>query len=178
MLVNQTDESLNPQDWLQVLSSDPNRWTVAVVDRTAEIDSAAQAIAEANFSFGGHSAYAPQIVLVNEFVAEQFLSGLVAYVAHNSSPTGNQRKETTTSDNLRSDHKSSKTISKSHSTVVLAGSYATVLEVSDRSVRHYQCNLGANASDSQKSVFETKLNKRTILVYRITSLDDALNLLR
>lgn len=81
MLVNQTDEEANPTEWSQILSSPVAAGAVAVVDRTADVQKAAQAIAEASFGFGGKSAYAPQLVLVNEFVAEPFLSGLVSMFA-------------------------------------------------------------------------------------------------
>lgn len=45
---------------------------IAIVDRTADIESAAKAIATARFTFGGTSPYAPDLVLVNEFVKKEF----------------------------------------------------------------------------------------------------------
>jgi hypothetical protein len=55
----------------QFISSTHAR-TVAVVDRTADLDAAAKAITTARFSFGGTSPYAPDLVLVNEFVKKDF----------------------------------------------------------------------------------------------------------
>lgn len=46
---------------------------VAIVDRTANAKEAASAIGMARLSFGGNAAYAPDIVLVDEFVAKDFL---------------------------------------------------------------------------------------------------------
>lgn len=46
---------------------------VAVVDRTADLSSAAEALVAARFSFGGTSPYAPDLVLVNEFSKRDFL---------------------------------------------------------------------------------------------------------
>lgn len=50
--------------------------TVAIVDRSADLASAAEAIATARFAYGGNSPYAPDLVLVNEFVKGQFLRAL------------------------------------------------------------------------------------------------------
>lgn len=55
----------------------PGTAVVAVVDRTADIVRAADALVAARFGFGGRSPYAPDVVLVNEFVREPFLSALV-----------------------------------------------------------------------------------------------------
>ena len=83
LLVHQTDEEINPLDWSQVLSSTSAVGAVAVVDRTANISRAAEAISMASFSFGGKSTYTPQLVLVNEFIADSLLSELVSILAHN-----------------------------------------------------------------------------------------------
>jgi hypothetical protein len=54
------------------LHSYPELRTIAVVDRTANVDLAARSIVTARFSFRGKSPYAPDIVLVNEFVKTEF----------------------------------------------------------------------------------------------------------
>ncbi|KAH7406221.1 Aldehyde/histidinol dehydrogenase [Phaeosphaeria sp. MPI-PUGE-AT-0046c] len=46
---------------------------IAIVDRTADLPAAAEQLVAARFSFGGTSPYAPDIVLVNEFVKKEFL---------------------------------------------------------------------------------------------------------
>lgn len=55
-----------------LLSSPSSTRAVAIVDRTADLTSAAQAIATARFAYGGNSPFAPDLVLVNEFIASQF----------------------------------------------------------------------------------------------------------
>ncbi|GKT85121.1 LOW QUALITY PROTEIN: aldehyde dehydrogenase [Colletotrichum tofieldiae] len=45
---------------------------VAIVDRTADVEAAAKAITAARFGFGGQSPYAPDLVLVNEYVKKDF----------------------------------------------------------------------------------------------------------
>lgn len=59
------------------LLSSPSATTVAVVDRTADTVEAARAIGKSKRSFGGQSHYAPDIVLVNDFVADEFITSLV-----------------------------------------------------------------------------------------------------
>jgi len=51
--------------------------TVAVVDRSANLDEAAKHLINARFAFKGKSPYAPDAVLVNEFVKKDFLQALV-----------------------------------------------------------------------------------------------------
>ncbi|KAK4444446.1 Aldehyde/histidinol dehydrogenase [Podospora aff. communis PSN243] len=62
----------------QVVSSSKAR-VVAVVDRTADVEEAARAITRARFSFGGGSPYAPDLVLVNEFVKTKFYEACSRY---------------------------------------------------------------------------------------------------
>jgi acyl-CoA reductase-like NAD-dependent aldehyde dehydrogenase len=61
-----------------LISSSTNR-VIAFVDRTADIQAAAKAITTARFSFGGTSPYAPDLVLVNEFVKEAFFEACSKY---------------------------------------------------------------------------------------------------
>ncbi|KAK3685688.1 Aldehyde/histidinol dehydrogenase [Podospora appendiculata] len=62
----------------QLVSSTTAR-VVAVVDRTADIEAAAQAITRARFIFGGTSPYAPDLVLVNEFVKARFFEACLRH---------------------------------------------------------------------------------------------------
>ena len=54
---------------------------LAIVDRTAAIDEAAQAVVRARFSRSGSSLYAPDAVLVNEFIIEKFIARLLHYMS-------------------------------------------------------------------------------------------------
>lgn len=55
----------------------PAARTVAIVDRTANIAEAAQALVAARFALGGRSAYAPDVVLVNEFAMKPFVEAVI-----------------------------------------------------------------------------------------------------
>ncbi|KAL1608343.1 hypothetical protein SLS60_003284 [Paraconiothyrium brasiliense] len=77
---------------------------IAVVDRTADLSSAAEALVAARFSFGGSSPYAPDLVLVNEFVERDFIEQVLRYAIRylvTTTPNGSlnstsQPKERTT----------------------------------------------------------------------------------
>lgn len=77
LLVDQTSSAASNLT-NQLISSSAKR-TVAIVDRTADIQLAAKAITKARFSFGGTSPYAPDLVLVNEFVKQEFFEACSKY---------------------------------------------------------------------------------------------------
>lgn len=52
---------------------------LAVVDRSADLASAARDLVAARFAFGGTSPYAPDIILVNEFAKREFLRHVLGY---------------------------------------------------------------------------------------------------
>jgi hypothetical protein len=83
ILVDQTgaaaSASPSPASLTNQLVSCPKARVIAVVDRSADIDAAAKAIATARFSFGGRSPYAPDLVLVNEFVEKAFFEACAKY---------------------------------------------------------------------------------------------------
>jgi hypothetical protein len=83
LLVDQTAESATvtlPKKQL-LLSSASTARTVAIVDRTAGIETAARAITRARFRFGGASPYAPDLVFVHEFVKKTFFEACVRHTA-------------------------------------------------------------------------------------------------
>lgn len=78
LLVDQTAAGPPRTLTSQLLSSARAR-CVAVVDRSADVEAAARAIAAARFGFGGASPYAPDLVLVNEFVKKDFFEACSRY---------------------------------------------------------------------------------------------------
>ncbi|CAJ2507695.1 Uu.00g088810.m01.CDS01 [Anthostomella pinea] len=78
VLVDQTSSAASKSLTTQLLSSSAAR-TVAIVDRTADIQAAAKAITTARFTFGGTSPYAPDLVLVNEYVKIAFFEACSKY---------------------------------------------------------------------------------------------------
>ena len=72
-VLQESDEQLPRSNQIVSVSSP----CVAVVDRTANPEMAAQEIVAARFAFGGRSPYAPDVVLVNEFAQKDFLRDVV-----------------------------------------------------------------------------------------------------
>lgn len=60
-----------------VLHPEQLPYTIAVVDRTADVTKAAQALCTASFSFKGKSPYSPDLVIVNEWIMEAFLQACI-----------------------------------------------------------------------------------------------------
>ncbi|KAF7923369.1 hypothetical protein EAE99_007066 [Botrytis elliptica] len=79
LLVDQASDS-STSNINQLISKSSNR-TVAVVDRTADIESAAKSIVTARFSFQGTSAYSPDLVIVNEFVKSDFIEACTRHAS-------------------------------------------------------------------------------------------------
>ncbi len=75
--VVQTEDAAQRQP--QDLISPSNSLVVAVVDRTANLEEAARALTTARMSFGGKSPYAPDVILVNEFVKRDFLQAVIRH---------------------------------------------------------------------------------------------------
>lgn len=59
------------------LASPSRSRAFAIVDRTSDVKVAARELVAARFAFGGTSPYAPDLVLVNEFVKQDFLQAVV-----------------------------------------------------------------------------------------------------
>ncbi|KIW10095.1 hypothetical protein PV08_11055 [Exophiala spinifera] len=76
-LVDQTSSEAIIDGSVRVLKSPSESRTVAIVDRTADLDRAAKALVTARFSFCGRSYYAPDLVLVNEFIKKPFLEAVL-----------------------------------------------------------------------------------------------------
>ncbi|KXH55528.1 hypothetical protein CNYM01_09512 [Colletotrichum nymphaeae SA-01] len=81
ILVDQTNTAIPNASRANHLISANGARTVAIVDRTADIEAAAKAITAARFSFGGQSPYAPDLVLVNEFVKKEFFEACSKYAS-------------------------------------------------------------------------------------------------
>jgi hypothetical protein len=65
----------------KILVSPSTSRAIAIVDRSSHLESVASALVTARFSFGGHSPYAPDSVLVNEFVIDEFSNLVVQHAA-------------------------------------------------------------------------------------------------
>jgi aldehyde dehydrogenase (NAD+) len=128
--VNQEGSKEDPQS-LNVLS--PSRATViGIVDRTANLEEAAEALLTARFSFNGKSPYAPDVVLVNEFVKKDFLNAVIRKsIDFMTGRNGNGVLDEKSSNGKRKQDTNDLS-GKSGVNVITSGSSGTIAEISDR----------------------------------------------
>jgi hypothetical protein len=80
--------STNPVSKTNEIFSSTTSRTIVIVDRTADIEAAAKAVVAARFSFQGTSAYAPDLVIVNEWIKKDFFEACIKYAAQLFSSKG------------------------------------------------------------------------------------------
>ncbi|KIW88815.1 uncharacterized protein Z519_10299 [Cladophialophora bantiana CBS 173.52] len=140
---------------------------VAVVDRTADTGQAAKALVTARFAFGGSSPYAPDLVLVNEFVKTKFVEAVEREAAHYLNAGGNSEKTVDSGTSVEHQHDPGdvfrQTMVKlerdSNAQILTSGPRGAVLEVNSR----------------QSALFRRRLDDRVLVVHDISSLDDAID---
>ncbi|OCL07458.1 ALDH-like protein [Glonium stellatum] len=153
-------ESIEPLRINQIVSPAAER-VVAIVDRTADLQEAAKALVTARFSFGGRSPYAPDTVLVNEFVKKNFLDAVVQQsigfltgrdgnVIGNGKPTRSQSR----AGNLPKD------IQEDGIRIVTSGSNGSIIDIEKRI----------------SAVLHSKIRQCCLPVCAVRSLDDAIDL--
>ncbi|KNG85751.1 hypothetical protein ANOM_005718 [Aspergillus nomiae NRRL 13137] len=92
IVVDQTGELSLPN----CLSSKPQLRSVAVVDRTANVEQAANTIVAAHVAYRGASPHAPDLILVNEWVKREFVNACIRLA-----PDDSRRERVTASDKVR-----------------------------------------------------------------------------
>ncbi|KAK8234947.1 Aldehyde/histidinol dehydrogenase [Phyllosticta capitalensis] len=154
----------------QDLVSPTRARVLAVVDRTADIPAAARSLVAARFSYGGRSPYAPDLVLVNEFVKTAFLEAAVQetirFLAEggsngsstNGAANGNVKVRREKEDAELSELKTAESVR-----VVTSGANGAVVEIESRT-----SPLISKAK---------KIHTRCLAIHATTSLDDSIDLL-
>jgi acyl-CoA reductase-like NAD-dependent aldehyde dehydrogenase len=109
------------------LVSDPTAPVVAFVERDADIQSAARSLVSARFSLQGKAPYAPDVVLVNEWVKKDLLRALVQQSTEFLASSPN--KSRTLNSRLSREAEKDESVH-----VVLSGSNGVILDVQNRYV--------------------------------------------
>lgn len=109
--------------------SRPEARVVAVVERDADLGAAAEALVRARFGLRGKSPYAPDIVLVNEWVQKDFLSAVAQCSIRFMADAGE-----VTSASRRKDGKGflDEVAKEGLSKIISSGAHGSVLEIEDR----------------------------------------------
>ncbi|OQU99475.1 hypothetical protein CLAIMM_05105 [Cladophialophora immunda] len=158
VLAQSGDEELSRADGIQATASPK---VVAVADRTAKIPEVATAIGLSKMLFNGRSVYAPDVVLVNEFVADDFLYHLVQVVTSSLATETSSRSQHLSKVQPDGHTKMLREFENSEGVrMIISSSNGSIIEVKDRT----------------KLLVGRRTDNRTIIVTRITSLDDAIDL--
>lgn len=160
LVVRQTGNEQVPG--INSLSSPAKSMTVAIVDRTADVSLAAQELVAATFAFGGLSPYAPDFILVNEFVKRAFLQAVVAECAKfNSTQAVNPPAEKDSKGQAVNEYVTNLRQADPQSRIVLQEQKMAILDLYDRA----------------KAPLTTKNEYPLMLVHGVRSLDDAIDLI-
>lgn len=147
----------------QTISSDPSARTVAIVERDADIETAADALIAARFSLGGRSPYAPDLVLVNEWVKRDLIIALSArsarYLADSiTGPVGSSNGKQKTQKPKKSSI-ASKAVEEGSATIISSNPEATIIEVSGR----------------DSVLLKNKISEPCLVLHSVKSIDDAID---
>ncbi|KAK3290870.1 Aldehyde/histidinol dehydrogenase [Chaetomium fimeti] len=137
------------------LVSEPEARVVAVVERDADLDVAARELVRSRFALRGRSPYAPDLVLVNEWVKKEFLEAVVRHTIRFVSDGGKKSPPRTASGQSLSE-----LVRTEKAVNVLSWSSAgAVVEVQDR----------------KSPLLRRKVQEGCLLVHAVTSIDDAID---
>ncbi|PWY96204.1 aldehyde dehydrogenase PutA [Aspergillus sclerotioniger CBS 115572] len=144
------------------LSSPTSSRTVALVDRTANISAAAEALVSARFAFGGRSTYSPDVVLVQEFAMKEFVEAIIQRASKYLGGQNGEARQTVV--NPRRASSGISLLDAAHkdasARVIVSGSEWGVVEVLDR---------------RKSSLLQRKVSEKVLVLHPVTSLDDAID---
>ncbi|AEO67476.1 uncharacterized protein THITE_2116360 [Thermothielavioides terrestris NRRL 8126] len=146
------------------LVSDPEARVVAVVERDADLDLAARELVRARFALRGRSPYAPDVVLVNEWVKREFLEAALRHAVRVGGPGGGGGggggEKTGLRMGLGPQGPVADAVKKERGVSVLSWSAAgAVVDVEDR----------------KSPLLQRKVQESCLLVHAVTSIDDAID---
>ncbi|KGO71716.1 Aldehyde dehydrogenase, N-terminal [Penicillium italicum] len=131
--------------------------TVAIVDRTANLDDAAVDLVISRFSFNGRSPYSPDVILVNDFCAQSFIDLLIkrapSYLGRGLQQAKKVPKKGSDASLLE------RIASEEDCQVIVSGTGWAVAKVQDRN----------------SLLLKSKIDERLLLIHQVSSLDDAIN---
>ncbi|KAH7110260.1 hypothetical protein EDB81DRAFT_894828 [Dactylonectria macrodidyma] len=149
----------------KALTSSPHPMAVAVVDRTADIGAAARGLAQSRLLFAGRSTQAIDLVLVNDFVADDLAARLAEELARQSG--GKQGVVDNSAGHKKSPHQEKARLGgEPNGSSNDGGRGQTLYEVAGVSV----VKIGAD-----RKIRDKKTAPGVIALSTITSLDDAID---
>ncbi|ESZ93897.1 hypothetical protein SBOR_5718 [Sclerotinia borealis F-4128] len=170
LLVDQTSNS--PTANINQLISNSSARTVAVVDRTADIENAAKSIVTARFSFQGTSPYSPDLVIVNDFIKSDFTEACTKYASKFFS--SNRKSSTKQNDGISATKKAFKDAESKKQISTFGSSNFVLADVLDRTsiiieMKISGCYLPIMSSTSLVDAIMTQKSKSPLLAVYLFS---------
>ncbi|KAM0324344.1 hypothetical protein ACHAQA_008125 [Verticillium albo-atrum] len=136
--------------------SEPQNRVLAVVERDANVEEAARYLIAARFGLRGRSPYAPDLVLVNEWVKKDFLAAVSRQSVALEGPAGAEARATK---NASSSGLVGEVLKGSSGNILSTSAFGAVVEISDR----------------KSELLGRKVEEPCLLVHAVTSMDDAID---
>ncbi|GKZ29206.1 hypothetical protein AbraIFM66950_003645 [Aspergillus brasiliensis] len=157
-IIAQSD-SISPSN--NSLSSPSSARTVAIVDRTANVSAAAEALVSARFAFGGRSTYSPDVVLVQEFAMKEFVEAIIQRSSKYLAGQNGDARQAAVNPRRTSSGASflDAAFKDASARVIVSGSEWGVVEVHDR----------------KSPLLQKKVSEKVLVLHPVTSLDDAID---
>ncbi|GES64003.1 aldehyde dehydrogenase PutA [Aspergillus terreus] len=135
--------------------------TVAVVDRTAHINEAAEALVTARFAFSGRSPYAPDVVLVQEFAMKAFVESVIQHASKLLAGQNGEARKNAVNSGRSSPGASLVDLARKDPScrILVSGTGWGIIEVQDR----------------KSPLLQRKVDERVLILHPTTSLDDAID---
>ncbi|ETN42316.1 uncharacterized protein HMPREF1541_01470 [Cyphellophora europaea CBS 101466] len=131
-----------------------------VVNRTADLRAAARDCVHARFAFGGTSAYAPDVVLVNDFCVDEFASAVAeAALSYLTGPAHHNNSDPRPQKQVQEPPTDLKEILKTSGTILAAGHGGQVVLLRQRNSK----------------LLSHKVDSPVLVILPITSVDDAID---
>ncbi|KAI5460927.1 Aldehyde/histidinol dehydrogenase [Mariannaea sp. PMI_226] len=152
-----TDEALRCRSARLVQESPERRRVIATVERDANVQEAAKALVAARFCLCGKSQYAPDLVLVNEWIKKDFLKAVIQEFTLLSPAVGGVGQNRNASRSATLD-----ILTKNgHVDVISCSGNMAIVDINDR----------------QSSMLRQRPMEIFLAIHSITSMDDAITLI-
>ncbi|RWA04712.1 hypothetical protein EKO27_g10395 [Xylaria grammica] len=140
------------------LDSPSSSLTIAIVDRSADIEEAAESLINARFAFNGTSPYAPDVVLVNEFAKKEFLRAVLKHALEHLTEDCDGEAERPARHRRSRNEVTTEGLTQKGFQTLISRSNGDVVEIADR-------NVLAKLS---------KVREKRLFVHSFSSLEDAI----
>ncbi|KFY35727.1 hypothetical protein V494_05662 [Pseudogymnoascus sp. VKM F-4513 (FW-928)] len=151
------------------LCSNPSARSIAIVDRDTDIEFAAKTIIKARFSFQGTSPYSPDLIIVNEYIKNQFTEACSRYAGKFFPPMS--QSKAVRNNNLLETKKALKVAEEKGEVTISGPGLFRIVDIHDKGCTMIKTKISgyclaiASSSSLVDSVRISKLNPDILALY-------------